>query len=262
MQKIIVQVYEINDPEEAEILINMGVDHVGSVILSKDEYRDSSIKDVIKLTKELNAKSSLIPLYSDIDAILETIYYYKPDIIHFCESFIESLKFTNEEMLKKACILAKMQRVVKNRFPDVKIMRSIPIPLSGSSCFMQLSKLINIFESVSDYFLTDTLILSSEKSDLLEDQPVDGFVGITGRTCDWNMSRQLVLESKIPVILAGGISPDNVGKGIAHVKPFGVDSCTQTNAVDLNGESVRFKKDIKKVGSLIYNVNQASAALL
>ena len=62
------------------------------------------------------------------------------------------------------------------------------------------------------------------------DQPVEGFVGITGKTCDWIAARRLVESSRIPVILAGGLSPENVYEGILAIRPAGVDSCTLTNA--------------------------------
>jgi len=51
----------------------------------------------------------------------------------------------------------------------------------------------------------------------------------------------------IPVILAGGLSPENVAAGIGKVRPAGVDTCTATNAVDDLGRPVRFRKDPEKV---------------
>ncbi|MGB5157370.1 hypothetical protein [Desulfobacterium sp. N47] len=39
-------------------------------------------------------------------------------------------------------------------------------------------------------------------------------MGITGLTCDWDAARILVDLVAIPVILAGGLSPDNVFDGI------------------------------------------------
>jgi phosphoribosylanthranilate isomerase len=86
-------------------------------------------------------------------------------------------------------------------------------------------------------------------------------VGITGQTCDWQTAAALVANSKIPVILAGGISPDNVAEGILQVRPEGVDSCTQTNSLDANGVPIRFKKDIKKVEKLIGAVRATEKAL-
>lgn len=51
-------------------------------------------------------------------------------------------------------------------------------------------------------------------------------LGGTGRTHDWDLSRQFVEKSKKPVFLAGGLTPENVQDAIARVKPFGVDVCT------------------------------------
>lgn len=43
----------------------------------------------------------------------------------------------------------------------------------------------------------------------------------TGRTADWNAAR--ALASRMELLLAGGLNPDNVAAAIAAVRPFGVD---------------------------------------
>jgi phosphoribosylanthranilate isomerase len=88
---------------------------------------------------------------------------------------------------------------------------------------------------------------------------VAGFVGITGLTCDWSVAAELVAKSRIPVILAGGISPENVAEGMLQVRPFGVDSCTCTNAVDECGRPIRFKKDPARVKALVSETHRADA---
>ena len=92
-------------------------------------------------------------------------------------------------------------------------------------------------------------------------QPVRGFVGITGQRCNWDTAAELVSSCRIPVILAGGVSPGNVVEGIRQVKPAGVDSCTRTNALDKNGLPIRFKKDLKKVKQLVDAVREAEKTL-
>ena len=92
-------------------------------------------------------------------------------------------------------------------------------------------------------------------------QPVSGFVGITGRTCDWEVAAKLVAASSIPVILAGGISPENVAEALQRVRPAGIDSCTGTNARDGNGEPIRFKKDLASVKRLVETVRRFEAGL-
>lgn len=51
-------------------------------------------------------------------------------------------------------------------------------------------------------------------------------LGGTGRAHDWRVSRRVVEASPVPVFLAGGLRPDNVGAAIRQVAPFGVDLCS------------------------------------
>jgi phosphoribosylanthranilate isomerase len=50
--------------------------------------------------------------------------------------------------------------------------------------------------------------------------------GGTGRTHDWDISREFVQASPRPIFLAGGLTPMNVERAIRYVRPFGVDLCT------------------------------------
>ncbi|WP_396927416.1 phosphoribosylanthranilate isomerase [Mycolicibacterium sp.] len=57
-------------------------------------------------------------------------------------------------------------------------------------------------------------------------------VGGTGRTHDWSISRQIVERLVVPVVLAGGLHPDNVGEAIRQVAPYGVDVNSGTKGPD------------------------------
>lgn len=65
-----------------------------------------------------------------------------------------------------------------------------------------------------DAFLTDTF------------DEATGRWGATGRTHDWSVSRRVVERSPRPVLLAGGLHPENVRRAIAEVGPAGVDAHT------------------------------------
>jgi phosphoribosylanthranilate isomerase len=255
MSKIIVQIYEVQTPSEAENLMALGVDHIGSVIVSKESWKVPSIRDTVQLVQGMDGRSSLIPLFDDLESICFMLDYYKPDIIHFCEAI--TLENGSGDSCKKLVLL---QKNIKKRFPEIKMMRSIPIlqpevPNQGDALV-----LARMFEAVSDYFLTDTLIVKSSGSNV-DLQPVKGFVGITGRTCNWDVAAQLIQSSHIPVILAGGITPENVFDGIMQVMPAGVDSCTGTNALDPEGRSIRFKKDLEKVKHMVDETRRAEKAM-
>jgi phosphoribosylanthranilate isomerase len=51
-------------------------------------------------------------------------------------------------------------------------------------------------------------------------------LGGTGRTHNWDLSRQIRESAKCPVILAGGLKPENVKQAIEAVKPYAVDVCS------------------------------------
>lgn len=47
--------------------------------------------------------------------------------------------------------------------------------------------------------------------------------GGTGQQVDIELAKEVVKDSRIPVLLAGGLTPDNVGEIVRAVRPFGVD---------------------------------------
>jgi len=51
-------------------------------------------------------------------------------------------------------------------------------------------------------------------------------LGGTGRTHDWNLSRQIREAIDVPMFLAGGLNPANVAQAIREVQPFGIDVCS------------------------------------
>lgn len=53
--------------------------------------------------------------------------------------------------------------------------------------------------------------------------PATGQVGGTGRVHDWALTAALVRRLPLPLLLAGGLTPANVGGAIARVRPWGVD---------------------------------------
>ena len=58
-------------------------------------------------------------------------------------------------------------------------------------------------------------------------------LGGTGRTHDWKLSRRIRQSVRVPIFLAGGLTPDNVREAVESVEPFGFDLCS---GVRTNGE--------------------------
>lgn len=51
-------------------------------------------------------------------------------------------------------------------------------------------------------------------------------LGGTGRRHDWSISRRIRETLNIPVFLAGGLTPGNVGQAVREVGPYGIDVCS------------------------------------
>jgi phosphoribosylanthranilate isomerase len=259
MKRTIIQIYEIQEPREAEALIECGVDHIGSVLIAPEAWKVPAIREVIRLVRQSSAKSTLIPLLPKTDDVLRALDYYTPDFVHFCERI--PLAGQAQKQREGLCTeLIRIQQLIKKEFPPVGIIRSIPIPEPGLAEPEQVKEAIltiaRTLGPAGDFFMTDTLRGFEEETAV---QPVAGYVGITGEICDWDLAAALVAAAPIPVILAGGIAPENVFEAIHRVRPAGIDSCTQTNARDARGKPIRFRKDMGRIRRLIDEVRRADA---
>jgi phosphoribosylanthranilate isomerase len=257
MKKTFIQIYEVQKPKEAEALVELGVDHIGSVLVSEDRWKQPAIQKTVRVVQSGGRRSGLIPLTKDPVKIFKALDYYRPDFVHLCDTLWPQPGGPSS-VVREYDALLTLQIDLKDRFPQIDIMRSLSIPQPGSprpeAVRQNILELAKLFAPVSDFFLIDTLLDGV-------DQPVAGYVGITGTICDWEMAQAVISTSPIPVILAGGISDSNVFEAITRLRPAGVDSCTKTNAQDRNGCPIRFKKDLKKVRRLIEEARRADACL-
>ena len=84
---------------------------------------------------------------------------------------------------------------------------------------------------------------------LLLDAHAPGEMGGTGRTFDWDA---IPRDLPMPVILSGGLNPENVGRAVKEVKPWAVD-------VSSGVESSRGSKDPQKIVEFIRSVRREDA---
>jgi phosphoribosylanthranilate isomerase len=250
---ILTQIYEIQTPGAAEKLLAMGVDHIGSVVLDEQHWKIPELKETVRLVSNGGARSSLLPLFSSADAVSRALDYYQPDIVHLCQTIPWS-----RDSRRHMAGLQGVQIKIRERFPGIRTMRSLPVGPPGTGGKERLLEMGALFEPLTDFFLTDTVLPVSGGTGP-DDQPVPGFVGITGTTCDWEAVAALVTSTPVPVILAGGLSPDNVSEAISRTRPAGVDSCTRTNRDDGCGGTVRFEKDYEKVRRFVDEARRAAA---
>jgi phosphoribosylanthranilate isomerase len=115
-------------------------------------------------------------------------------------------------------------RDLKEQYSSLTVMRSIPAVGDES---------IAIAQSYDG--IVDMLLLDSHR-------PGDTQIGALGITHSWELDRRIVDSVRMPVIIAGGLGPDNVTDAIRAVQPAGVDSKTRTDKDDGS-----HTKDLQKV---------------
>lgn len=219
---MIIQIYAFTIPEEAVAAAEMGVDHIGFVAGRYDLVPgELSFGEARALRAALPARTTSVALTmaTDVNEILRMAEAVEPNIIHVSTDV--------EDVPEKA-----MEELRKRLAPGIRLMKALPVGEAKESL-----DLARRFAPFSDLFLLDTKVTGMPG------------VGATGRTHDWSISRQIVETFGVPVILAGGLSPENVAESIRKVQPWGVDSNTATN---LPGDPVL--KDMRRVAEFVQAV--------
>jgi phosphoribosylanthranilate isomerase len=86
-----------------------------------------------------------------------------------------------------------------------------------------------VIKAQSVRLAADVISVQAFRTDFhLLDTHREGLRGGTGETFDWTMLRRRT--SQVPLILSGGLTPDNVAEAIAAVHPFAVDVASGTEA--------------------------------
>jgi phosphoribosylanthranilate isomerase len=121
------------------------------------------------------------------------------------------------------------------------------VQLHGNESPKQLAKFpVPVYKSfrVDKEFDLETLRRYKGSAYLLDTQ-VDGTLGGTGKTFDWEIAVEAKAYGRI--ILAGGLNPENILEAIQKVQPYAVD-------VNSGVESMPGKKDRNKLEQLFKNI--------
>jgi phosphoribosylanthranilate isomerase len=196
---VLTQIYEVSTPDEAQAISAIGIDHVGVLVGDGTFPRELPLAAAAAAAGGIlsPARFSALFLTGDTALIEAWARELRPDIVHLGAS---------PEMLSPSEVAA-----LKRRLPGMPIMRSIPVTGEESVAVARQ------YEGIADFLLLDS------------HRAGDRQVGALGVTHDWAISRRIVERVRMPVILAGGLGPDNVAEAIRAVRPAGVDSKTKTD---------------------------------
>jgi len=224
---MIIQIYAFTDPETAAEAVDLGVNNIGFVAgrygIVPGELSFSEARE-IAVSLPPRATSVAITMSEDVKEILRMASEVKPNIVHISTDV--------------DCVGIEVMRELRSHLDvNIRLMKAIPVEDEKSIMVSQQ------FAEVSDLLLLDTKRA--------------GFpgVGATGFTHDWDISRRIVEAVGIPVILAGGLTADNVGAAIREINPWGVDSNTSTN---IPGSQV--EKDLERIAAFVSAIQNSENA--
>ncbi len=103
-----------------------------------------------------------------------------------------------------------MYEQIRIQLPDISIVQVIHVTGEES-----------IREAIKVEKYVDAVLLDSGNQKLKVKE-----LGGTGRTHNWEISKQIAKQLKIPVYLAGGLNAENVIEAFQFVNPYGVDLCS------------------------------------
>lgn len=197
----IIQAAGVKSAKEAELMAACGFKYLGFPLRLDRHAEDISDAEV----REINLR------YPNI---------YSPVLITYLENGLDIVKLCTFTQCKIVQIHGNIEfeELQKVKRAGIDVIKSLVIADNNTKeIFYQLS----LFDKMVDAFITDTY------------DPSTGASGATGKVHDWDISRRIVEKTKTPIILAGGLNPDNVIDAIRYVKPAGVD--THTGIEDENG---------------------------
>jgi len=219
IKKRIIQIAGIIDEDEAKMVLDAGATHLGfpfRLDFNKEDLSEEYAAQIIKNLK-ISDKAVLITYLDKSDEIIE--------LARFLDC--------NTVQLHGPISLRELEKL-RNDAPQLGIWKSLVVKADNVD---ELTNLVRSMENLVDAFITDTF------------NPETGASGATGKTHDWKVSRKITAVSKKPVIIAGGLNPENVYEAIIQIKTFGVD-------VHTGVENAFGRKDPDKVKAFINEANR------
>ncbi len=208
-----VKICGIKTERDLGMAVNAGADAVGFITeVPVDSPRKISLDDASRLISKVPmfVTSVLVIMPENAEQAIQMIHKANPGVVQ----------------VHNTLAISELKKI---RETGVKLIKTIPVPPNAEA--EVLIKQVSELSGVADAVLLDTSL--------------DGKTGGTGTPHNWEVSSEIVLHAGMPVILAGGLNPENVNAAVRTVRPYAVDTAS---GVEIDG-----RKDEHKVLDFIRN---------
>jgi phosphoribosylanthranilate isomerase len=206
-----VKICGVTNNADAHLVMDSGADMLGMIVdVPVETPRKISIDEAEEIAKEIGDAIHIVVVLCP--SFVEEV----ENVVRRIEPFgVQMHGFESEEFLKS----------VREAIPDVNLIKTVHVAEDGTIHGVMPE------EDYVDIILLDTF---SAK------------IGGTGKKHSWAKSKELVEQSTIPVILSGGLTPENAEEAIKAVRPYGVDVASGV-------ESSGGRKSVEKVLKFVRN---------
>jgi phosphoribosylanthranilate isomerase len=208
-----VKICGLRTERDLGMAINAGADAVGFITeVPVDSPRKISLGEASRLILKVPVfvTSVLVIMPENAEQAIHMIHTAKPDAVQ----------------VHNALAISELKKIKET---GVKLIKTIPVPQDTEPG--TLIRQVGEHSGIADALLLDTVM--------------EGKIGGTGMPHNWEVSSEIVLHAGMPVILAGGLNPENVRDAVRNVRPYAVDAAS---GVETDG-----KKDEKKIIDFIKN---------
>ena len=208
-----VKICGISETADAGFAAEAGADFIG-VVFAKSTRRVSleTARHIAFAIKNANPKPELVGV--------------------FVNETIEKVEQTAKECGLDRVQLSGNETIEYCKKISLPVIKAVYIPVSAQA------------QEVSGIVASWYTAMKSRKFCCLLDTAVPGKHGGTGKAFDWEIAKEVATH--FPVIIAGGLTPENVAQVIRTIHPWGVDVSS--------GVETEKQKDPEKISAFIWAV--------
>ena len=218
-----VKICGLGTPSDACVAAEAGADFIGMVFVPERHRRitPDEAKDIVDAVRGLDGPSPrMVGLFADqpLEEVNEVVAHCGVDAVQLC----------GRESVEYAAAV------------DCQVIKVVHVPAS----YRAPDDVPQLADRVREYADAGCLVTL--------DRLVEGIQGGTGQSFDLDVAASLSRRG-VSFLLAGGLTPANVGRAISIVRPWGVDV---SSGVETLG-----KKDRRKIQRFVSNAKDTDAAL-